>query len=134
MRKRNPPTRRTYIAMIILAPFILLFALWMQDDLTAHTATLALSVTGLLYLNMRWIQDFFRANWRQEYEQKLAHTEVQLARDDLTAKQRRQLQRYRDQLPDRFHLVTSPDQTYRTVKVVGVALKAAAHAAKDLFR
>lgn len=115
-------------------PFIILLALWMQDDLTPQTSALTLSVTGLLYFNIRWIQDFFRPGWRQEYEKKLAHTEAELAREDLTAKQRRQLQRYRDQLPDRFHLVTSPDQTYRTVKVVGVALKAAAQAVKNFFR
>ncbi|MBH3372432.1 hypothetical protein ACIF81_07335 [Pseudomonas juntendi] len=134
MRKSNPPTRRTYLAMIICTPFILLLALWMQSDLTPHTAAIALGVTGLLYLNIRWIQDFFRDSWRQEYEQKLAHTEAQLARKDLTAKQRRRLQHFYDQLPDRFHLVTSPDQTYRTVKVVGVGLKAAAHALREFFR
>ena len=135
MRKRSdPPTRMTYLGMIISMPFILGLALWMQGDLTPQTATLTLTVTGLLYLNLRWIQDFFRAGWQQDFEHKLAHTHAELARKDLTAKERRRLEHYRDQLPNRFHLVTSPDETYRTVKVIGVALKAAATVLKSFSR
>ncbi len=135
MRKRSdPPTRKTYLGMIISMPFIFGLALWMQGDLTPQTATLTLTVSGLLYLSLRWIQDFFRAGWQQEYEQKLAHTHAELAREDLTAKERRRLERYRDQLPNRFHLVTSPDKTYRVVTIVGVAAKAAASALKSFWR
>lgn len=135
MRKRSdPPTRKTYLAMIISMPFILGLALWTQGDLTPQTAALTLTVTWLLYLNLRWIQDFFRAGWQQEYEQKLAHTNAELAREGLTAKERRRLERYRDELPDRFHLVTSPDETYRAVKVVGVVFSAAASALKSFWR
>lgn len=135
MRKRSdPPTRKTYLGLIFSMPFILGLALYMQNDLTPQTAALTLTMTGLLYLNLRWIQDFFRARWQQDYEQKLAHTHAELARLDLTAKERRRLERYRDELPNRFHLVTSPDETYRTINVVGVVFKAAASALRNFGR
>ena len=135
MRKRSaPPTRKTYLVLIVSMPYIFGLALYMQDDLTPQTATLTLTVTGLLYLNLRWIQDFFHTRWQQDYEQKLAHTHAELARLDLTEKERRRLERYRDELPNRFHLVTSPDETYRTVNVVGVVFKAAASTLKIFGR
>lgn len=133
-KKSDPPTRKTYLGMVISMPFIIGLMLWTQGDLTPQTATLTLTVSGLLCLSLRWIQDFFRAGWQQEYEQKLAHTQAELAREDLTAKDRRRLERYLDQLPNRFHLVTSPDKTYRVVTIVGVATKAAASALKSFWR
>ncbi|MFV3338773.1 hypothetical protein ACNFB1_16560 [Pseudomonas sp. NY15349] len=133
-KKSDPPTRQTYLGMVISMPFIIGLTLWMQGDLTPQTATLTLTVSGLLCLSLRWIQDFFRAGWQQEYEQKLAHTQAELAREDLTAKDRRRLERYLDQLPNRFHLVTSPDKTYRVVTIVGVAAKAAASTLKSFWR
>lgn len=132
--KSDPPTQRTYIGMIISLPFIFGLALWMQDDLTPHTATLVLSVTSLFYLNLRWIQDFLRPGWRVEYEQKLAHTLAKLGRSDLTLKKRRRLELYRDELPLRFHLVTSPTDTYQKVNVVGYALKAGVSVVKFFWR
>lgn len=135
MRKTSdPPTRKTYLGMIIATPLIVLLALKMQDDLTSQTAVLTLSVTALLYWNLRWIQDFFRSGWRQDYEIKLSHTEAELARVDLSVKERRRLQRYLTMLPDRYHLVTSPDQTYRQVKVVGATLRAVASLIKNFWR
>ncbi len=102
---------------------------------TASPATRrSAEITGLLYLNLRWTQDFFRAGWQKDYEQKLAHTHAELARLDLTAKERRRLERYHDELPNRFHLVTSPDETYRTVNAVGVVFKAAASAQRNFGR
>ena len=133
-KKSDPPTRQTYLGMVISMPFIIGLTLWMQGELTPQTATLTLTVSGLLCLSLRWIQDFFRAGWQQEYEQKLAHTQAELAREDLTAKDRRRLERYLDQLPNRFHLVTSPDITYRVVTIVGVAAKAAASTLKSFWR
>lgn len=134
LKKSDPPTRKTYLGMVISMPFIIGLMLWMEGDLTPQTATLTLTVSGLLCLSLRWIQDFFRAGWQQEYEQKLAHTQAELAREDLTAKDRRRLERYLDQLPNRFHLVTSPDKTYRVVTIVGVAAKAAASTLKSFWR
>lgn len=134
LKKSDPPTRKTYLGMVISMPFIIGLMLWMEGDLTPQTATLTLTVSGLLCLSLRWIQDFFRAGWQQEYEQKLAHTQAELAREDLTAKDRRRLERYLDQLPNRFHLVTSPDKTYRVVTIVGVAAKAAASSLKSFWR
>lgn len=131
LKLTDPPTQKTYLGMIVSMPFIFGLALWMQDDLTIQTGALTLTVTGLLYLNLRWIQDFFRAGWQQEYEQKLAHTRAELARDDLTDKERRRLERYRDELPIRYHLVTRPDDTYRKIKAVGYTLKAAASLLKN---
>ncbi|WP_265535358.1 hypothetical protein [Pseudomonas saponiphila] len=99
--------------------------------MTNLTAFLTLSVTAVLYLRMEWIQNFVRAWWQREYEQKVASTDAALARADLTATKRRQLQRYRDQLPDRYHLVTSRDETYKPINFMGYVLKFGAYAFKQ---
>ena len=126
-----PPTRITYIALTLAIPCLVILALWMQGDLTNLTAFLTLSVTAVLYLRMRWIQDFVRAWWRREYDQKVASTDAALARNDLTTTERRRLQRYRDQLSDRYHLVTSPDETYKPINFMGYVLKFGAYAFKQ---
>ncbi len=126
----EPPTRITYIALTFAIPCLVMLALWMQDDLTNLTAALTLSVTAVLYLRMEWIQDFVRAWWRREYDQKVVTTDAALARDDLTVTERRRLQRYRNQLADRYHLVTSPEATYKPINVMGYVLKFGTYAFK----
>jgi hypothetical protein len=103
----------------------------MQDDLTNLTAALTLGVAATFFLRMEWIQNFVRARWQREYEQKLAATDAALARDDLSAIERRRLQRYRNQLADRYHLVTSPAVTYKPINVLGYVLKFSVYAFKN---
>lgn len=126
-----PPTRITFITVTFAIPCLVMLALWMHDDLTNLTAALTLSVTAVLYLRMEWIQDLVRDWWRREYDQQVATTDAALARDDLTATERRRLQRYRNQLADRYHLVTSPEATYRPINVMGYLLKFGAYAFKN---
>lgn len=71
------------------------------------------------------------ATWQREYEKKLAATDAALARDDLTAIERRRLQRYRNQLADRYHLATSPAVTYKPINVMGYVLKFSVYAFKN---
>lgn len=130
MMRSEPPTRMTYIALTLLIPCLTMFALWTQGNLTNMTAFLTLSVTAVMYLRMEWIQNFVRAWWQREYEQKLAATDAALARSDLSAAERRRLQRYRDQLPNRYHLVTSPAETYKPINFMGYVLKFSAYAFK----
>jgi len=127
----DPPTRITYIALTYAIPCLAMLALWMQDDLTNLTAALTLGVAATFFLRMEWIQNFVRARWQREYEQKLAATDAALARDDLRAIERRRLQRYRNQLADRYHLVTSPAVTYKPINVMGYVLKFSVYAFKN---
>lgn len=127
----DPPTRITFIAVTYAIPSLAMLALWMQDDLTNLTAALTLSVAAILFLRMEWIQDFVRARWQREYDQKLDATDAALARNDLTATERRRLQSYRNQLPDRYHLVTSPAMTYKPIDVMGYVLKFSVYAFKN---
>lgn len=133
-KRKDPPPRKIYLSMIVLTPCLILGGLWKQGDLTAQTASLALSVNALFYLNLKWIQDFFRPTWRQEYQDKLADANAQLTRDDLSPKERMRLQRYVDKLPDRYHLVTSPEVTYGKITAIGTLMSACAKAIKSMFR
>lgn len=134
LKRKDPPSRMTYLILIVLTPCLILSGLWKQGDLNLQTASLALTVNALFYANLRWIQDFFRAGWRNEYDKKLAFLNSQLARDDLSSKERIRLQRNLTQLPDRYHLVTSPDTTYRKIKVIGTVLYAGARVLKAMMR
>lgn len=126
LKRKDPPRRMTYYGIIVLTPCLMLGSLWMQGDLTPQTGSLALTVIGMLYLNLKWLQDFFRQQWRQEYEEKTALLAAQLARDDFSMAERNRLQRRLSELPERYHLVTSPEVTYRTIKLFGIMLNASA--------
>ncbi|RAI69544.1 hypothetical protein DOZ80_15565 [Pseudomonas fluorescens] len=132
-KRKDPPSRMTYLFLIVLTPCLILSGLWKQGDLNLQTASVALTVNALFYVNLKWIQDFFRAGWGREYEEKLAFFNSQLARDDLSSKERVRLERKLTQLPDRYHLVTSQDATYRKINVIGTLLGAGARVLKAMM-
>lgn len=135
MFKRNdPPSRMTYLLLIALMPCLILSGLWKQGDLNLQTASIALTVNALFYLNLKFIQDFFRAGWSHEYEEKLAFLSSQLARDDLSSKERIRLERKLARLPNRYHLVTSSDATYRKINAIGSLLYVSTKVLKAMMR
>lgn len=127
----DPPTRITFIAVTYVIPVLVMLALWMQDDLTNLTVALTLAVTATLFFRMESIQNLVRAKWQREYDQKLAATDAALARGYITVPERRRLQRYRNQLANRYHLVTSPAITYKPISVMGYVLKFSIYAFKN---
>ena len=133
LKRKDPPSRMTYLFLIVLTPCLILSGLWKQGDLNLQTASLALTVNALFYANLRWIQDFFRADWGNEYDEKLAFLTSQLARDDLSSKERVRLQRNLTRLPDRYHLATSPNATYRKINVIGTVLYTGARVLKAMM-
>lgn len=121
--RKDPPTRLVYLCMVALAPFTALAALWNQGGLTILTASVTLSVGAFLYLNLEAIQNYQRPDWAREYHAKMAPLIARLSCPGLSAAERSQvLDRVQD-LNDRYHLVTSPDLTYRWVKGMAYPMK-----------
>ncbi|MNF82679.1 hypothetical protein D3C84_649900 [compost metagenome] len=88
IKRKDPSPRMTYLFLIVLTRCLILSCLWKQGDLPPQTASVALTFNALFYINLRLIQNFFRAEWGREYEEKLAFLNTKLTRDDLTSKER----------------------------------------------
>lgn len=111
----DPPKRSAYLSLVAASPCMALAALWNQGDLTVVSASITLSMAAYLYLRLETIQNRFRPAWAQEYERKLAELVAQLSCEGLSAVERQNLQSRIDDLKDRYHLVISPQLTYRWV-------------------
>jgi len=115
-RRTDPPKRSVYLSLVAASPCMALAALWNHGDLTVVSASITLSMSAYLYLRLETIQNRFRPAWAEEYEMKLAELMAQLSCEGLSAVERQKLLSRIDDLKDRYHLVASPQVTYRWVK------------------
>lgn len=115
-RRTAPPKRSVYLSLVAASSCMALAALWNQGDLTVVSASITLSMAAYLYLRLETIQNRFRPAWAEEYEMKLAELMAQLSCERLSAVERQKLLSRIDDFKDRYHLVASPQVTYRWVK------------------
>lgn len=119
----DPPKRWVYLSLVAASPCMALAALWNQGDLTVVSASITLSASAYLYLRLETIQNRFRPAWAEEYERKRAALMAQLSFEGLSAVDRRKLLSRLKGLKDRYHLVISPQLTYRWVKRQAYAMR-----------
>jgi hypothetical protein len=100
-----------------------LAALWSQGDLTAVSASITLSASAYLYLRLETIQNRFRPAWAEEYESKRGVLMAQLSIEGISAVERQKLLSRLNNLNDSYHLVITPQLTYRWVKRQAYAMR-----------
>jgi len=99
---------------------MVILALWHQSMLSPTTFFAVLMLTSWLYKNLRQIQDFTRDWLRREYERFDHNIHLALLDPALNDAERNKLLLRKEKLRAQYHLVTSPDETYRLVsKLVG---------------
>lgn len=116
------PTRPGHIAALVALPCMVILALWHQSMLSPTTFFAVLMLTSWLYKNLRQIQDFTRDWLRREYERFDHNIHLALLDPTLNDAERNKLLLRKEKLRAQYHLVTSPDETYRLASKLAGAI------------